>query len=137
LGKKYPKLVLCVRERKMGNPNPKLENLDKGRGRKPKLGHQPFTINLPLSEKQNLDKIAQSLNCKHGQKGSLSRLLSQIANEELMILKTPPDWKNSPEKESKFYIDDFDETVDQDIEDSIGDSIVIKELPNDLNSRKR
>jgi hypothetical protein len=107
-------------EIKMGNPNPRLENLDKGRGRKPKLGHQPFTINLLLSEKKNLDKIAQSLNCKHGQKGSLSRLLSQIANEELMIVKTPPNWKN--EKELKLY--DFDVTVDEDIEESI----VIKKL---------
>jgi hypothetical protein len=99
----------------MGNPNPRLENLDKGRGKKPKLGHQPFTLNLLPSEKQSLDKIAQSFNCKHGQKGSISRLLSQIANAELMIVKTPPNWRD--QKESMFY--DFDVTVDTDIEESI------------------
>jgi hypothetical protein len=124
LGKKYPKLVLSMKEIKMGNPNPRLENLDKGRGKKPKLGHQPFTINLLPSEKQNLDKIAQSFNCKHGQKGSLSRLLSQIANEELMIVKTPPDWKN----EKELMLHDFDRTVDKDIEESI----VIEKLSDEL-----
>ena len=59
----------------MPNYHPNLENLKKGRGKKPKLGHKPFTINLLPSEKELLDKIAESFDCTYGKRGSLSRLL--------------------------------------------------------------
>lgn len=103
----------------MANLNPNLENLSKGRGKKPKLEHQPFTVNLHILDKEKLDKIARSLDCKHGDKGSLSRLLSQIAHEKLMVIETPPNWKQIDNKELEPYINDFDEVIDEDLEDLI------------------
>lgn len=80
----------------MSNPSPKLENLDKGRGKKPKRGNEPFTVNLSPAHKENLCKIAMSLGCMHGGKGSISGLLSGIADETFMIVEAPPKWKCIP-----------------------------------------
>jgi hypothetical protein len=100
----------------MANHHPVLENLEKGRGKKSKLGHQPFTMNLLPSRKNNLEKIALSFDCKHGNKGSISQLLSRIADGELIIVKNPPTWKSDHLcNGSTVYRDNVEETIDDEI----------------------
>ena len=74
----------------MANPNPNLENLAKGRGKKPKLGHKAFSVKLAPNEKEVLEEIAKSYHCTYARKGSISGLLSKIAQQELMVVPAPP-----------------------------------------------
>ena len=100
----------------MPNSNPNLDNLKKGRGKKPKLGHKPFTVNLLPSEKDILDEIAKSFNCKHGKKGSLSRLLSKIATNELSVVETPKYFLEPiQQKNTEHIISNPQEDIDQDL----------------------
>ncbi|CCQ52237.1 hypothetical protein WH8501_05620 [Crocosphaera watsonii WH 8501] len=73
----------------MANPNPNLKNLEKGRGKKPKLGHKAFSVKLDPNEKEILEEIAKSYNCTYAGKGSISGLLSKIAQQNLMVVPAP------------------------------------------------
>jgi hypothetical protein len=73
----------------MPNPQPNLDNLIKGRGKKPKLGHEQTTIRLTKMEKETIKFIAASFNCFYDGEGSISGLLSQIAHHRLAIVPTP------------------------------------------------
>ena len=42
------KPVQQMAELLMSNPNPRIENLELGRGQKPKLGHQSYKFNIRL-----------------------------------------------------------------------------------------
>ena len=76
----------------MANQHPQLKNLEKGR-KKPKLGKKEVRIQLCDHEKFILEKIACNFNCTHGDKGSLTGLLSQIGKKQLMIVETPHAYK--------------------------------------------
>ena len=99
-------MIQVIEAKKMANPKPKIENLEKGRGKKPKLGHKSFTVKLSPWEKENLDEVAKSFGCKYGEGASLSGLLSKIANEELIVVQAPPSRKhiyfNMDSQSSKF-----------------------------------
>lgn len=74
----------------MSNPNPCIENLALGRGKKPKLAHQSYKINLSAKDKDILEVIAEAYECTYGGKGSISALLTKIAREELLITPQVP-----------------------------------------------
>ncbi|MGK7881180.1 MAG: hypothetical protein AB4060_13920 [Crocosphaera sp.] len=74
----------------MANPNPNLKNLEKGRGKKPKLGHKAFSVKLDPNEKEVLEKIAKSYDCTYAGKGSISSLLSKIAQQNLTVVPARP-----------------------------------------------
>lgn len=77
----------------MANPRPNLENLEKGRGKKPKLGHNAYSIKLSPADKETLEALAHNFNCIYAGKGSISGLLAEIAKGSLMITETPPNLK--------------------------------------------
>ncbi|MGD1865704.1 MAG: hypothetical protein ACFB0D_14220 [Phormidesmis sp.] len=81
----------------MVNSDSRLDNLQKGRGKKKKLGHKSYSIKLSPEAKQTVESIAQSFSCTHGSSGSISALLNKIASEDLMIVETPPTWDISPD----------------------------------------
>ncbi len=69
----------------MSNPNPRIENLELGRGQKPKLGHQSYKFNISPEDKDRLEMIAEAYGCTYAGKGSISALLTKIARDELII----------------------------------------------------
>ena len=69
----------------MSNPNPRIENLELGRGQKPKLGRQSYKFNISPEDKDRLETIAEAYNCIYAGKGSISALLAKIARDELII----------------------------------------------------
>ena len=73
----------------MANPNPKVDHLKAAPGAKPKGDTQPYTIRLSESAKSKIEDIAASLDCVYNGVGSLSRLLSAIASEELVVVPKP------------------------------------------------
>ncbi|MDJ0583011.1 hypothetical protein [Crocosphaera sp.] len=111
--------------------NYSLKNLEKGRN-KPKLGKKAVTIQLHPDEKIVLEHIAESFNLKHGDKGSITALLSQVAQNILMIVATPPILSNSltSHEQESFLPSDPDETFDM----SLSDIIESKEVVDDLGS---
>ncbi|MEM6596731.1 MAG: hypothetical protein AAF635_00970 [Cyanobacteria bacterium P01_C01_bin.69] len=84
----------------MVNANSRLDNLQKGRGKKKKLGHKSYSIKLSPEAKRNVENIAQSFSCVHGNSGSISSLLNKLASNELMVVATPPKWNESEWNES-------------------------------------
>jgi hypothetical protein len=103
----------------MPNPQPNLDNLIKGRGKKPKLGHEQTTIRLTKAEKETIKLIAASFNCFYDGEGSISALLSKIAHHDLAIVPTPsylaptiptPSIPQKTVVESEY----FEKTVDED-----------------------
>lgn len=77
----------------MANPNPPLSNLVKGRGKRPPSGRKSYTVKLTGPEKSNLDEIALSYGCRHGDGASISSLLVKIASEDLLVVPAPPSYK--------------------------------------------
>jgi len=82
--------LLRIITQKMSNPNPCTENLALGRGKKPKLAHQSYKINLSAKDKDILEVIAEAYECIYGGKGSISALLTKIARQELLITPQIP-----------------------------------------------
>lgn len=74
----------------MSNPNPRIENLELGRGQKPKLGHQSYKFNISPEDKDRLETIAEAYSCTYAGKGSISALLAKIARDELIIAPSTP-----------------------------------------------
>jgi hypothetical protein len=74
----------------MSNPNPRIENLELGRGQKPKLGHQSYKFNISPEDKDRLEMIAEAYGCNYAGKGSISALLAKIAKDELIIAPSTP-----------------------------------------------
>lgn len=103
----------------MPNPNPNLDNLIKGRGKKPKLGHEQTTIRLTRAEKETIKLIAASFDCFYDGEGSISGLLSKIAHHDLAIVPTPSylaptiSIESIPQK-PVVELENFEKTVDKD-----------------------
>lgn len=74
----------------MSNPNPNLENLELGRGKRPKLGNKTVGMRLSEQSKQTLGEIASQYGCCHGGEPWIAGLLTKIADGELMIVPAPP-----------------------------------------------
>ena len=74
----------------MPNPNPKTEQLAKGRGKRPKLNNQTVGMRMSAQTRQQLENIAQSYDCLYGGKPWIAGLLERIAAGELMVVPTPP-----------------------------------------------
>ncbi|MEO0406679.1 MAG: hypothetical protein AAF289_04940 [Cyanobacteria bacterium P01_A01_bin.135] len=74
----------------MSNPNPKTEQLAKGRGKRPKLNNQTVGMRMSGQTRQQLENIAQSYDCTYGGKPWIAGLLERIAKGELMVVPAPP-----------------------------------------------
>lgn len=74
----------------VANPNPKQENLDLGRGKRPKLNHPTVGMRMSPTTKAKLESIAEKFGCTYGGKPWIAGLLEKIGSEELMVVKTPP-----------------------------------------------
>ena len=74
----------------MSNPNPNLDNLKLGRGKRPKLGNKTVGMRLSEQAKQTLGEIASQYGCSHGGEPWIAGLLTKIADGELMIVPAPP-----------------------------------------------
>lgn len=74
----------------MANPNPKLENLELGRGKRPKLNHIRLTASVSEQTKEALEAIALQYNCIYGEEPWIAELLTKIGSGELMVVPSPP-----------------------------------------------
>jgi hypothetical protein len=74
----------------MANPNPKIEQLALGRGKRPVLGHETVTMRLAPGIRQQLEQIAQHYDCMYGGKPWIAGLLTKIGNSELAIVPIAP-----------------------------------------------
>lgn len=101
----------------MANPNPKVEHLKASPGKKPKRNTKPITVRLTVSAKEKVEYIAEKLGCTYDGEGSLTKLLSAIANEQLLVVRKP-DYVSIKNTSSKSHvdrlpiIDDIDHVVD-------------------------
>jgi hypothetical protein len=67
-----------------------LANLALGRGKKKPLGNQEVKIKLSANDKERLEQIAKALGCCYANKGSISDLLTKIADGTFCVISTPP-----------------------------------------------
>lgn len=74
----------------MANPNPKTEQLELGRGKRPKLDHATVAMRMSEQTKERLEAIAQQYDCLYGGKPWIAGLLARIGEGELMIVPAPP-----------------------------------------------
>jgi hypothetical protein len=79
----------------MANPNPKTENLAKGRGKRPKLNNLTVAMRMSPKTKDNLKEIASLYGCFHGDEPWIAGLLEKIADGELLIVPAPPNYSQS------------------------------------------
>lgn len=84
----------------MPNPNPKTEQLAKGRGKRPKLNNHTVGMRMSLQTRQQLENIAQSYDCTYGGKPWIAGLLERIARGELMVVPAPPPLPQPPAENS-------------------------------------
>ena len=76
----------------MANSNPRLENLEKGRGKKPKKPNsKPFSLRLDNDVRDGLEVIAAQYGCLWGGKPWIGGLLEKIGRGELLVLPAPPE----------------------------------------------
>jgi hypothetical protein len=105
----------------MANPNPRTDNLELGRGKKPQLGHKAYKLNLAPAVRRRLDKIAEAYDCTYAGKGSLSILLTKIADNRLMI--SPTLSYSIQEKLDQDLVDGIDEELGKDLIDEIDEEL--------------
>jgi hypothetical protein len=74
----------------MSNPNPPLENLILGRGKRPKLGHETVCMRMSQATREQLEQIAESYQCFYGGKPWIAGLLEKIGSGELEVVPSPP-----------------------------------------------
>ncbi|RZM77791.1 hypothetical protein [Leptolyngbya iicbica] len=75
----------------MGNSNPSLKNLEKGRGKKPKKpGSKPYNLRLDNEVKAEIERIAAQYGCLWGSKPWIGGLLEKIGRGELIVVPAPP-----------------------------------------------
>lgn len=89
----------------MPNYSPNTQGLLDKRGVKPRLNKKEFSIKLLPDKKGILEDIALEFGYKHGKKGSLSALLEAIADDELMLVQTPPSRRKPIPNDDESYID--------------------------------
>lgn len=74
----------------MPNPTPQFEQLMLKRGKRPKLGNTTVSMRMSEATKQALEEIADSYDCRFGNKPWIAGLLEKVGRGELMIVPTPP-----------------------------------------------
>jgi hypothetical protein len=89
----------------MPNYNPNTQGIQENRGVKRRLNKKEFTIKLLPSKKDILEEIALEFGYNHGGKGSLSALLEAIADDELMLVQTPPSRRKAILEDDNSYFD--------------------------------
>lgn len=83
------------RNKEMSNPQPSLENLKLGWGKRPKLGNKTFGMRLSEQTKQTLEDIARQYGCFHGGEPWIAGLLTKVADGELMVVPAPPPFEKA------------------------------------------
>lgn len=66
------------------------DNLELGRGKRPKLNNQTVSMRMSSLTKQGLECIADSYKITYGNKPWIAGLLEKIGSGELMVVPTPP-----------------------------------------------
>lgn len=74
----------------MANPNPKTQNLELGRGKRPKLDNKTVAMRMSSHTKETLEAIAQQYGCTYGDEPWIAGLLAKIADGELIVVPAPP-----------------------------------------------
>jgi hypothetical protein len=74
----------------MANHNPRTEQLELGRGKRPKLGHQTVSMRMSPKAKQVLENIAEHYGCTYAGKGWIAGLLEEIGSGHLLVIPRPP-----------------------------------------------
>lgn len=70
----------------MANANPKIENLEHGRGKRSKLDHQTVAMRMSEQTKATLEEISLQFDCIYGGKAWIAGLLNKVAEGELVII---------------------------------------------------
>lgn len=74
----------------MTNPNPKTEQLIRGRGKRPVLNNETVSMRMSPATRQMLEEIASSYHCVYGGKPWIAGLLEKIGTGELIVVPAPP-----------------------------------------------
>lgn len=74
----------------MSNPNPPLENLVLGRGKRPKLGNETVSMRMSQATRESLEEIAECYDCFYGGKPWIAGLLEKIGSGQLEVVPSPP-----------------------------------------------
>lgn len=74
----------------MPNPNPKKENLELGRGKRPKLDNPSISMKMSNETRKALEAIAEQYGCMYGGKPWIAGLLARIGAGELIVVPAPP-----------------------------------------------
>jgi hypothetical protein len=74
----------------MGQTNASSQNLELGRGRKPKLNNQTVSMRMSPSTKAFLEDLAVSYGCLYGGSAWIAGLLEKIGRQELIVVPAPP-----------------------------------------------
>ena len=82
----------------MANPNPKTEQLVRGRGKRPVLNNETVSMRMSSETRQTLEEIAYSYDCMYGGKPWIAGLLEKIGTGELTVVPTPPARTSIPEQ---------------------------------------
>lgn len=76
----------------MSNPNPKLANLELGRGKRPKLSHTTVAMRMSDETRKRLEELAARHGCTYGTneeglpKPWIAGLLAKVGDGELIIV---------------------------------------------------
>jgi hypothetical protein len=83
----------------VANPNPQTQNLELGRGKRPKLNNVTVGMRMSPETKARLEEIAEDYGCFYGGKPWIAGLLEKIGSNELIVSKAPAYlWKDKAEK---------------------------------------
>ena len=74
----------------MANPNPKTDQLAKGRGKRKKVERNVVSMRLDPEVRMALEAEAIRYDCFYGGEPWIAGLLSKIGKQELLIVPTPP-----------------------------------------------
>ena len=74
----------------MPNPNPKTEQLELGRGKRPTLNNDTVSMRMSQATRESLERIAASFDCFYGGKPWIAGLLEKIGSGQLTVVSTPP-----------------------------------------------
>ncbi|MBD2123952.1 hypothetical protein [Trichocoleus sp. FACHB-262] len=70
--------------------NPKLKNLELGRGKRPKLDNPTVAMRMSEDTRNALEAIAEQYGCMYGGKPWIAGLLTKIGIGELIVVPAPP-----------------------------------------------
>jgi hypothetical protein len=111
----------------VANPNPQIQNLELGRGKRPKLNNVTVGMRMSPETKARLEEIAEDYGCFYGGKPWIAGLLEKIGSNELIVSKAPAYlWKDKSGKPdaSGEPMDQEGATPGQDINSVVADALV-------------